>query len=232
MKTRTRTLLVVPALLPFLVAGCVHDDDDTDPVSYQVEVLNLTAAQPLSPAAVVFHRSGYSGWEVGATAGDGLEYLAEGGTTAEFVEEAESQAAVVTTAEGEAAIAPGATGELVVDLRGRTGLELTVAGMLVNTNDAFTGVTGLGIGDLAVRETTTVDLVAWDAGTEANTETAATVPGPAAGGEGFNTARDDTDRVSGHPGVVTRDDGLANSALGEAHRFDHPVARLTVTRLQ
>ncbi|PHQ61813.1 MAG: hypothetical protein COC08_03300, partial [Maribacter sp.] len=32
-------------------------------------------------------------------------------------------------------------------------------------------------------------------------------------GEGFNATRDDVDRVHAHPGVISADDGLANSVL-------------------
>jgi len=74
--------------------------------------------------------------------------------------------------------------------------------------------------------------MAYDAGTEANSETAATIPGPAAGGEGYNSTRDDRDTVGGHPGVISADDGLTGSALDASHRFDNPVARITITRLE
>ena len=50
----------------------------------------------------------------------------------------------------------------------------------------------------------------WDSGTEANSETAATIPGPAGGGEGFNATRDDSDTVSFHSGVISQDDGLTS----------------------
>ncbi|HKI50534.1 MAG TPA: hypothetical protein VJ995_00535 [Geothermobacteraceae bacterium] len=54
---------------------------------------------------------------------------------------------------------------------------------------------------------------------------------PAGGGEGFNPMRDDRDYVAIHPGVVTAAEGLASSALHERHRFQSPVARLLVTRI-
>ena len=72
----------------------------------------------------------------------------------------------------------------------------------------------------------------WDSGTELNDELAATIPGPAGGGEGFNTTRDDTDVVSFHPGVISQDDGLATSALSGNHRFLNPGARITITRTE
>ena len=71
---------------------------------------------------------------------------------------------------------------------------------------------------------------AYDAGTEANSERAAGIPGPAAGGEGFNAVRDDEDFVRGHSGVVSSQDGLDDSVLTGAHRWDNPVFSLVVTR--
>lgn len=93
-------------------------------------------------------------------------------------------------------------------------------------------IAGLYIGDLAVGESKTIYAHPYDAGTEENTETASTIPGPAGGGEGFNAQRLDRDFVSAHSGVVTSDDGLATSALDESHRFLAPVAKIVVTRTQ
>ena len=73
--------------------------------------------------------------------------------------------------------------------------------------------------------------IAYDAGTEADSEEAATIPGPAGGGEGFNVARDDqADRVSMHSGVVSNNDGFATSNLTEQHRFDNPVVQIRIER--
>ena len=103
--------------------------------------------------------------------------------------------------------------------------------MLVNTNDAFAGKGGIDLNALALGEQVTMNLPVYDAGTEGNNELAGTIPGPADGGEGFNAARDDVNVVSRHSGVVTNIDGYADSVLDESHRFDTPVARLTVRRV-
>ena len=80
------------------------------------------------------------------------------------------------------------------------------------------------------------NVLSYDSGTEANLETSDTVPGPAATGglqEGFNAARNDIrDAVYVHAGVVTRDDGLDDSALSEIHRWDHPAISVLVERMQ
>ena len=104
--------------------------------------------------------------------------------------------------------------------------------MLVNTNDAITGINGVDISALAAGDSITLRSIAYDAGTEANTEAAAHIPGPAVGGEGFNAARDDlADRVAMHTGVVSQDDGKAGSALTGQHRFDNPVAAVRIERI-
>jgi hypothetical protein len=75
-------------------------------------------------------------------------------------------------------------------------------------------------------------LPAWDAGTEANSEASGTIPGPADGGEGYNATRDDlVNFVAIHRGVISADDGLNSSILDESHRFDNPVARVMIERI-
>lgn len=107
---------------------------------------------------------------------------------------------------------------------------LTLATMLVNTNDAFVGLDGVDLSGLGRNESMVLHARVYDAGTEANSETAATIPGPAGGGEGYNAARDERDFIAVHRGVVSRDDGLATSALDASHRFDNPGARIVITR--
>lgn len=229
MKWRKLSMLGSSLLALSVVAGCQHNDRDR--VSYQVTVTNLTEAQPLSPPALVLHRSGYHPWMVGTAASSGLEQLAEGGVTSALLEEAGALPVVKATSADMAAIPPGASSSVIIESLWFHDLSLSVAAMLVNTNDGFTGINAESLGGLAKHEGHSIEVVAYDAGTEANSESAATVPGPAAGGEGYNAARDDRDTVGGHPGVVSADEGLSGSALNASHRFDNPVARITITRL-
>lgn len=219
-----------------ILGGCFHDDDDDmmmdDMASYEVTVTNLTASQPFSPLAVVLHGVGYNAWQVGTAASVGLEQLAEGGDTTTFISEADASSAVKATGTGSGLILPGASDSVIIEAMDSDSLKLSLATMLVNTNDGFTGIDAEMVGSLAVQSSKTLSVMAYDAGTEGNTETAGTIPGPAGGGEGYNSSRDDRDSVGGHPGVVTSDDGLSTSALTQEHRFDNPVARITITRLQ
>lgn len=200
---------------------------------FAVTVTNLTNAQPLSPLAVIGHGSGFSVFEVGSPASPGLEELAEGGANAALIAEADGDGAVVATGSGAAPIGPAGSETVAISVldSDRFGLLLSVTSMLVNTNDAFTGLNGVAVQTMAVGDVITVDAIAYDAGTEADTEMAIHIPGPAGSGEGFNAARDDgADRVAMHAGVVSQDDGLASSDLSEQNRFDNPVARISIER--
>lgn len=198
---------------------------------FEVTVVNLTLGQPFSPVAVIAHDSTQRPFTVGSPASSGLELLAEGGDNSELLEEFED----AVSASGEAPIGPGANDVLSIEIEGddTSATRLSAITMLVNTNDAITGLNGIDVSTLAVGESLTFNTVAYDAGTEANTEAPGSLPGPADGGEGLNADRDDVaDQVTMHGGVVTADDGLMSSVLNQTHRFDNPVARLRVTRTQ
>lgn len=228
-----RCLLLLGAPILFFggLAGCGGSSNNPpETATYRIELTNLTANQPLSPAAVILHTQGYTAWQLGQPAGHGLELLAEGGDPATLLAEATANAASRDAQAAAGAVPPG--GGITVNVTGRVAdARLTVASMLVNTNDGFTGIDNAHLADLAVGGSRSWDLAPYDAGTETNSETAATVPGPAAGGEGYNPLRDDRDYVAIHPGAVSADDGLTTSALDQSHRFQNPVARLVVTRM-
>ncbi len=204
-------------------------------LTFEVAVTNLTNAQPLSPPAVVVHNGTYAVFEIGMPASIPLEELAEGGDNSALRSEADGLANVISTTEIDGVVGPGATNSVQFSVRESitSGLSVSVVTMLVNTNDAFTGVNVMrDIEQLQPGESRRVRTIAYDAGTEADSESVGTIPGPADGGEGFNTVRDDeADRVSMHPGVVSGVDGLTTSVLTDQHRFDNPVASVVVTRL-
>ncbi|PCI45318.1 MAG: hypothetical protein COB51_08990 [Moraxellaceae bacterium] len=219
----------------FLITGCHHDTRN-----YEVEVVNLTQNQPFSPLAVVLHDSGYAPWTIGSTASQGLELLSESGDNSQFLDEAAenlSREALINAhgrmsrVSGEGLILPGES-EAVQTSVGGYEILLSLATMLVNTNDGYAGVEAFDISDLEVGEEMTRFLTMYDAGTEGNSELASSIPGPAAGGEGFNVARDDVNYVAHHPGVVSSVDGYTDSALDQSHRFDNPAALLVVRRIE
>ncbi|HBS26072.1 MAG TPA: hypothetical protein DD827_02905 [Gammaproteobacteria bacterium] len=196
---------------------------------YEVKVINLTNGQPISPPGAILHDATYHAWAVGQAASEALEMMAEGGDASALVASQSSN----PTFGSMAPIGPGGnqTFEISSD-EDATKTYLTVAGMLVNTNDAFSGVTGVSLDGLETGQMRTYNTHAYDAGTEKNDEIGSNLPGPAGGGEGFNATRDDNNPVvTLHGGIVSKDDGYAESALSEAHRFDNAVMRIEVKRL-
>lgn len=216
-------------LLPVALSACGSASNGSDAVvaTYTVTLTNVMNAQPLSPPAVILHGNDYAGWAIGSAASAGLEVLAESGSPTDFIAEA-------TTALGSnAGTAPiGSGNALTLEVTGEwsEALALTVVTMLVNTNDAYAGTTGLNISGLEVGESLSLLAPIYDAGTETNSETEGTIPGPADGGEGFNAARETHDFVTRHPGVVTQDDDYAESVLTQAHKFDQGAYVIKIER--
>jgi hypothetical protein len=203
---------------------------DPEPVvsEFTITFSNLTAGQPLSPLSVIAFED-EAPWAFGTTASVGLEMLAESGANEEYL----AFESALATVSADAAIGPGETTSVTLSTEALETLNLSFAAMLGNTNDAFTGLSSLDVSSLAVGDSLTSTTFAYDAGTEANTETADTVPGPAANGEGFNETRDDTaDVITMHPGIVSNQDGLSTSVLSADYKFDNPVSKIVVTRTQ
>lgn len=239
MLFRKQMLVLLP--LAALVAGCSSDNDNlltgAREYRYQVTITNLTAGQPLSPAAVVLHRSDWQAFSLGVPASVELEALAEGGDNSGFIAAADADSNVRSTASGQGVIVPGASEQITASASVSSDDEvlLSWASMPVNTNDGVAAVRGVDLSGMAVGDSETFLAISYDAGTEANSESADTVPGPAASGlaEGFNAGRDDVrDAVYIHAGVVTQDDGLNTSTLGGSQRWDNPIASVRVERLQ
>ncbi|MCQ8879641.1 spondin domain-containing protein [Pseudoalteromonas shioyasakiensis] len=229
-----RRLMIIA--LAGTLAACSDSNDSDDqvtptpePISYTftVQVSNLTAGQPFSPIALIAHNEGAL-WQIGEPASTALELMAEGGDNSVLLQFADAIASV----SGDAPVAPGAQTTLTITTDSIEQLKLSLSTMMVNTNDGFTGLNAMDVSSLAVDQTLTHFTLAYDAGTESNSEASGTIPGPADSAEGFNEARDDVNVIAMHPGVVSQYDGLAASILSSEHKFDNPLAKIVITRTQ
>ena len=205
----------------FLLQGCNTDEDKKR--EFSVQVFNLTSNQPFSPLAGLLHDESYSAYSLGEPASLALETLAEAGDNSLLTDDEE----LAQSKSGKKLLSPGKSETL--KLKSKNGeTRFTLLTMPVHTNDAFVGLNSIDLSELQIDESLMLYARIYDAGTEANTEAAAYVPGQ--GGEGFNAARDDRDFIVVHPGIVSQDDGLATSALNASHKFDNPGAKVIITR--
>jgi hypothetical protein len=226
------TLLKLSILsFPFFLSACNSSSNETT-YRYDVTVKNTTNNQPFSPLVVFSHDANYKIWQAGKPASVGLEYLAEGGSNAQLITEVKATSYYLDHVTGSGAIGSGKMETVTISVKNNRLDRLSITAMLLNTNDAFIGLRDISLDDLKIGETKTLNALAWDAGTEKNTEVAGTIPGPADGGEGFNSSREgDVNFISIHKGVLSSDDGLTTSILDESHRFDNPVAQITIKRI-
>ena len=209
-------ITLIPLLAAsLLLSACDNNDDSMEmgKARYQIDITNLSNNQPFSPPALVSHAPDYQPWMIGSPASMGLEKLAEGGDNSEFVMQAQSHSEVGMIVSGSELILPGATASFTLQTSRSHDTMLSLATMLVNSNDAFTGLNSSDIGMLAKGMPHTLYSSVYDAGTEQNSETAASIPGPAGGGEGFNAEREAANQVTMHAGVVSMDDGVVSYLL-------------------
>ena len=199
-----------------IFSGCSSNNTNSNTAitySYSVQVQNITAGQPMSPLLV----SSSALFTVGESATDGLEQLAEGGDNSALLN--------TDSVSGNGLIVPSASDTVTIDSQAQA---VSIATMLVKTNDGFAGVNAYDVSSLAQGDSIALYLNVYDAGTETNSETNATVPG--LGGEGYNATRETSNIVTLHNGIISKDDGLVTSGLTSVEKFNNPVAKVTITR--
>lgn len=174
MKLRIAALAGLLALFvstPALQADGKHDDGGR--AVYEVTVTNVTHGQSITPLLVVAHHPRVGLFEVGQPASSELEALAETGDTMPFQEALASTRGVHGLASGEGLLGPGQT--TTIRVKGHHDDRISLAGMLIPTNDGFVAVNGAGPFG---RGTQTIWAPGYDAGTEINDELCASIPGP------------------------------------------------------
>lgn len=221
MKFQRTLAAIVTAGAVAAVPAAVSAHRDGDSVAtYRVTIENTaTGFQPLSPAGVAIHNRSADVWSVGSPASAAVAAVAEDANLPVFVG-TYGQAPGVSEAfvGGGAPFGPGGSVEFEFDAR--QGQRISLVSMLVNTNDAFTGLDAVKLGN----GTHVYEVGAYDAGTEVNNELAGFIPGPV-GNSPF--VRDpEGGVVASHAGVQGGAD-LDPTVYG----WDGSVARITIERI-
>lgn len=159
--------LVAAAALLLTILGAAPADAGSER-TYRVTITNLTSGQPMTPFVVATHSGSTGIFEVGSAASPGLQALAENGAAGVLAAELGANPRVGDVAV--AGMAPFESGESVwADIVSTPGArKLSVAGMLICTNDGFGAIDSVQLNNNG--KTRTLFGFAYDAGTEINTE--------------------------------------------------------------
>ena len=211
--------------------------------TYEVTIKNLTASQPFSPGVVVTHTKKRSVFRVGESASEGIRLIAEDGVPSTAVTELDGAQGVHDVVATSSPVGCNGCGAgpfpgplpttLTVEITARgSAKRLSLAVMLICTNDGFTGLDGIKLPGGFKPETHLV--VGYDAGTEANDELFTSIVDPCGGigpvavpGDGLNTRTATSGVITSHPGIAGIGD-LDPAVYG----WGEPVAEITIQRMR
>ena len=201
---------------------------------FEVTVTNLTRAQSFTPILAVSHDSESRLVTVGEPASEGLALLAEGGATGTLEAEIRADGDVRDAVTSDGLLGPGESVTLRIEAGGRHD-HVSVAAMLIPTNDTFMAAAGVRIPAGRRARSVTVWVPAYDAGTEENDQRCASMPGPRCGGEGVSAEPGDGDEGFVHVSRGFHDLGTADADGGEilgpaTYDWRNPVAKVTIRR--
>ena len=245
-------LAFAPTALSTLKA---QSDSEGKAFDYVVTMTNLTSGQPMSPPMAATHDGTGAMWSLGSTSSFALKEIAENGNNAPMyydLQQARQAGDVYDFAQGVSTqrfpspIVPAGRAAPVtpfpqsVTFRIRGNPEndrLSVASMLVCTNDGFTGVNGLAL-PKAKGASVTVSLQAYDTGTELDNQLLANMMPPCQGLIGVRSSTGAPGEAVSRPalaenGTIGRHAGLTAGVgdLAPIHSWTGPVGELTVTRV-
>ena len=160
--TRIRiAVILVLAMAAAMLPGVTQTAEAAHSVTFRVTITNVTdPEQILSPGAWLVHTEPGALWTRDAEASLAVERIAEIGNPAE---------AVSALGAGEIGAAPANGTTVVFELTAEPGDLLSTIQMLVATNDGFVGLQSVELFDGETPLGQTIELVAYEAGTEENT---------------------------------------------------------------
>ena len=236
---RARLTLGAFFLLSLLIATVASADGHDDQLTYEVTIVNLTEGQPFTPPLIATHTRDIQMFQRNKPANIGIQEIAENGNLAPMIEILEGSDAVsdhvVAIASEPGPLMPRdlVTIEITAD---STKDVLSVAAMLICSNDGFTGVNSVRLPN-RVGSAKVYGMRGYDAGTEVNTEAWDDIVPPCApltgldnGGAGTGATNPDlaeNGRIRPHRGV----NGVAD-LLPELHDWDGAAALIHIVRTQ
>lgn len=244
-----RTTLAVVGLLALgLLTLPAVAQGQPDTTGYEVTVTNTTTGQPNTPPVYALHNGDATPlFTIGEPASEGIREIAENGNLMPLVGALDGASGVLSSGiltdgdEPRPIPAPGTPGEAMFPSSLTTVLDpvegatqFSVAWMLICTNDGFTGVNAVDLP--AAGETVDLELVAYETGSEINTEDFADIVPPCQPLTGLTSADEGTDMSNpalGEGGVITTHPGIegGNDLDPDVHTVAGTVNTVTITAL-
>jgi len=180
------------------------------------------ASQPFSPPVIVTHTPRYHVFKLHKYASDELRQIAEDAVSGPMIDKLNNDLFAYDVVQGtNGPVFPGSMQKFMIKTK-LPFVRLSLVTMLVNTNDAFTGIDAARLPLFGSR---VYYLKAYDAGTEENTELKANIPGPCCGSPHVRVPT--MEKIKYHNGIL----GIGDL---DPKTFDwnNPVAKLTITRIK
>ena len=217
--------LVAMTMAGLLTGGAAMADDSghRGVREFDITITNITPGIIYTPLLVATHSPRIAMFHLGQPASDELAVLAEGGDTAPLTAKLVATGETLDAVTAPGLLGPGASVTVRIRANGRFD-RLSIAGMLLPTNDGFVAINSY---DLPWdRRSVTLTALGYDAGSEPNDERCASIPGPQCGGAGNSPG-------SGGEGFVHIHNGIHGFADLTASTYDwrNPVALVTIRRV-
>jgi len=222
MSRRLNSILMAVFCAGTVFSSTVIADDKR--FFYEVTITNLTRGQSFTPILVSSHRKGVELFSLGSPVSDELAVLAESGNVVPLTTVLEANRRVVDTANSGGLLNPGES--ITVTVSASSGAkEISVAAMLIPTNDSFIALNGVKAPKGG--KTEVYYSPGYDAGSEPNDELCANIPGPVCGGEGLS-------QNAGGEGYVHISSGITGKADLTADTYDwrNPTAKIVIKRIR
>ena len=238
-----RPIVLISGAAAVLMATAATGDVEDPPketMMYRVTIQNLAVGQPLSPPIVATHKGGMRLFKVGKAASSELEAIARDGDQISMFDLLTNSQHVFEVVDVGMPLTPNGstvgpfTDSVTFMIQGRNGDRLSLASMLVCTNDGFAGLDRV---KLPKKGSSVFTLHGFDAGVEDNTEMSTDIVdgcsdlGPVVlSGDpngNVNGAVDSVPRgvIAAHGGVL----GIGD--LGPEHQIPAGVAKVTITQV-
>ena len=211
-------------LVPVFLGGMLFSATSLADTLYEVTVTNISKGVVLTPIMVATTRKGDTFFGLGEPASIELETLAETGNPGPLQDSLDAYDVTNNSSSPDPFLGPGQSVTQYVETRGRYN-HLSIASMVVPTNDVFFAVNG--VAGPKGHKSIIITSPAYDAGTELNDELCTSLPGPGCDGDPGPAS----DNGEGYVYVSSGIRGVGDLDA-DALDWNNPIVKIQITRVR